>query len=104
MDEENILMAIDLPVYEEDLAKMQVEPHRFNRVQENLIYLLNKHNVNLAHVARETCIPLTTIYCWFRGHTKTQLADINLVELARYFEVSLEYLILNDEYDDEERR
>lgn len=101
MQEKNEDLPIDMPIYEEDLAKMQVEPQRFNRVQENLIYLLNKKKVSLSDVCRETMIPLTTIYCWWRGHTKTQMADLNLIELARYFEVTLEWLICNEEYDDE---
>ena len=104
VDEEQTPMFEDLPVYDEDVCKEKVEEPRFNRVQENLIYLMNKRQVSLAEVCRQTLIPMTTAYGWLRGFTKTQLADINLIELARYFDVTLEYLICNEEYDDDENR
>jgi hypothetical protein len=67
--------------------------------QENLLYLMNRDKVELMDIHRGTGISVTTIYDWYTGNIEAPMAGENLRKLARYFNVSLQYL-LYDEGDD----
>ena len=67
-----------------------------NKLQDNLIFLMNRDKVSLADIHKETMIPFPTIYGWYKGDVKTQLLGINVKELADYFDVSIETLAFAD--------
>lgn len=62
-----------------------------NIICEMLNELLSARDINLAKVVKDTGIPFTTLDDWANGRT-TPMADENLIKLANYFEVTLEYL------------
>lgn len=86
MDEDNLTL---LPLEELPETEEREEVERINILQDNLIYLMEKNNVLLSRISEETLIPLTTLYGWYRGSVKAQLLDLNVKELADYFEVQL---------------
>lgn len=63
-----------------------------NFLQENLLRLLERDGVELAEVQRETGIPWGTFYSWYKKDVVAQLLDINIKELADYFDVSVDFL------------
>ena len=89
MDKDNLTLFSpeEMPATDE---KKEVE--RVNILQDNLIYLMEKKGVLLSQIVKETMIPMTTIYCWYRGTVDAQKLDINVKELASYFEVSIDAL------------
>ena len=89
MDEDNLTL---LPLEELPETEEREEVERINILQDNLIYLMEKNDVLLSRICEETMIPLTTAYSWYRGATRVQLLDINVKELASYFDVPLDEL------------
>lgn len=63
-----------------------------NCLQEILNELMDVNKVEAADIHRATGIAYTTIHDWIHGNVRAQLADRNLLKLAQYFNVSLEYL------------
>lgn len=64
-----------------------------NKLQVIFIMLLNQKGVLLSDVSRATGIPLSTLQDWYKGQSDYHFADIRLLKLARYFNVSMEYLL-----------
>jgi hypothetical protein len=93
MDEKNLslLSPEDLPITDEVKEKVKV-----NNLQENFIFLLNKKGCSLAEVQKETCIAWGTIYSWFIGDVRAQMLDINVKELADFFDVTVDVLAFGD--------
>ena len=88
----------ELPMDNPDALKKQAKP--INNMQEQFLELLNKKGCSLADIHRETQIPWGTLYGWYKGDVKAQFADRNLLELAKFFNVTIDYLcfgIGNDE-------
>jgi hypothetical protein len=85
---DQVPMFSDLPMDNPDAKKS--EP--CNILQDQFIYLLDRDKVELAEVQKQTGIAFTTLYDWYRGNVSTQKADKNLLTLARYFKVTLEFL------------
>ena len=90
INEENVPMFSELPMDNPDAAKP--EEVSVNNLQDNLLFLMDRDKVSLAEVQRETMIPWTTVYGWYRGSVKAQLLDINVKELADYFDVTVDQL------------
>lgn len=86
-----LLPADELPVTDEAKPKLKV-----NNLQENFIFLLNKKKVELAEVKKATSIPWGTLYAWYKGDVGAQMLDINVKELADYFEVSVDELAFGE--------
>lgn len=63
-----------------------------NCLQDMFLELMNERKCTLADIQRDTGIPFGTIYAWYRGEVRAQLLDRNVLALARYFDVTLEYL------------
>jgi hypothetical protein len=76
------------------------EKVRVNNLQENLLWLMKKHNVSLGEIQKETLISFSTLYSWFRGEVGAQLLDINVKELADFFNVTVDDLAFG-EFKDE---
>jgi hypothetical protein len=89
MKDENLtLLSMDeMPVTDE-----KEEKPRVNCLQEMFIELLDERKLQLVDVQKGTEIPWGTIYAWYCGDVRAQLADRNLLKLAQFFNVSLEYL------------
>lgn len=88
----------DLPVYQDDLAKIKAKKPQVNALQEIVIEIMNELGLKDVEVVKETKIPFTTFYDWVSGQTRTQLADENLLKLFVFFrekmpDLTLEYLI-----------
>lgn len=83
----------ELPVYEDDLGKARKKRPQVNCLQDMLLELMNKRMVTLAQIHKATKIPWATLQNWHDATVNSQLADKNLLELARFFNVSLFYLV-----------
>lgn len=84
---------LELPVYQEDLDKIKAKKPKFNCLQDQFIELLNSRKVELAEVQRATKIPWGTLQGWYAGDVNCQMADGNLLALARFFNVTVDYLV-----------
>lgn len=62
-----------------------------NILCENLLELIDERKINLATVVRETGIPFTTADDWANARS-IPLTDENIAKLARYFNVTIDYL------------
>lgn len=93
MDDENLTLVPieELPQTEEKKVKVRV-----NNLQENFIFLIEQKKCSLADVQKETLIPWATIFGWFKGGVSTQLLDLNVKELASFFEISIDELAFGD--------
>lgn len=102
---ETVPMFADLPVYQDDLDRIKAKKKRVNALQEMLIELMNgdldengklvpggRKPTSLADVQKGTNIAWGTLHGWYKGDVSAQLADENLLKLAQFFNVSLEYL------------
>jgi hypothetical protein len=89
----------------EELPQTDEKPEkpRVNFVQENLIYLLEKNKCSLADIQKATLIPWGTLYSWYKGDVNAQMLDINVKEIASFFEVTIDSLAFDDmkKIDDE---
>lgn len=83
----------ELPVYPEDLEKVKAKKQSINCLQDMLIELMDKRGVSLADIQKTTSIPWGTLHGWYTGDVIAQKADKNLLALAQYFKVPLEYLV-----------
>lgn len=63
-----------------------------NELQTNLLKLLERDKVELARVQEATGIPWGTFYSWYKKDVTAQLLDINIKELADFFDVSVDFL------------
>lgn len=89
MNEENFAMFSPDELPQTDEAKKK---ESINCLQDIFIELLDDRKVQLADVQRGTGIAWGTIHGWYCGDVKSQLADKNLLKLAQFFNVSIEYL------------
>jgi hypothetical protein len=85
--EENLLMPIDMPETNEKKKKP-----RINILQDIFLELLEERKVTLSQVQKATEIKWGTLMGWHDGSVRSQMADKNLLRLAQFFNVSLEYL------------
>lgn len=88
MNTENLPMPIELPVTDEAKKRTKV-----NCLQDMLLELMDERKVSLAQIQKETKIPFSTLMGWHDGSVNCQIADKNLLALARFFNVSLEFLV-----------
>jgi len=93
MDDTNLTL---VPLEELPQTEEKKEKIRVNNLQENFIFLIEQKKVSLADVCRETSIPMTTAWGWFTGSVDSQLLNINVKELADYFEVEIGALAFDD--------
>lgn len=92
MSDETLMMPIEMPATDE--AKK--EKIKVNNLQENFIFLLNESKDSLAAVQKETMIPWATLYGWYIGEVASQMLDLNVKELADYFNVTVDTLAFSD--------
>jgi hypothetical protein len=81
----------DLPQTDEVKEKVKV-----NNLQENLAFLMNKRKVELAEVQRETSIPWGTLHSWATSSVNCQMLDLNVKELADFFDIEVGRLAFGD--------
>lgn len=93
MEQDQVQMFKELPIYQEDLERIKNKKQSVNCLQEIFAELMEKRKVSLAEVQKETKIPWGTLHGWMKGEVEAQKADRNLLALAQYFKVSLEYLV-----------
>lgn len=84
-------MPLDLTMDNPQGSKKESAPR--NKLQVMFILLLNEKKVLLSDVSRATGIHLSTLQDWYKGQSDYHFADIRLLKLARYFNVSLEFLL-----------
>lgn len=70
----------------------ETERKMLNCLQEMMLELMEKKGCSLADIQRETSIPWGTLYAWYIGDVRSQLLEHNVLVLAKYFGVPLEYL------------
>jgi hypothetical protein len=89
MDEKNLLLLApeEMPVTDEAKKKP-----RINCLQEMLLELMDRDKVELVDIQKATGIKWPTLYGWYKGEVNAQMADENLLKLAKFFNVSLEYM------------
>src|SRR5690554_2441019 len=97
----NLALFENLPVYQEDLEKIRAKKKSINCLQEMLLELMEERSVSLARIHKETGIPFSTLMDWHNGESKSQMLEENILKLARYFNVSLEYLCFGIGSDEE---
>jgi hypothetical protein len=66
---------------------------KVNCLQDQLLDLMNERGVSLAEIQASTGIPWGTLMAWHDGKFGSQLADKNLLRLAQFFKVPLEFLV-----------
>lgn len=71
----------------EELKKIRV-----NCLQEMLAELMTRDGVELVDVQKATGIPWGTLHSWAVESVSCQKLDINILQLARFFNVSINYL------------
>jgi transcriptional regulator with XRE-family HTH domain len=64
-----------------------------NCLSDILRELMDARNVEMSHIHKATGIPYATLSDWLTGKVGAQLADKNLLMLARFFNVHLHYLV-----------
>ena len=79
-----------------DHPEAKKEVVKVNNLQENLLWLMNRDKVSLAEVQRETMIPWSSLYGWYKGDVKAQMLDINVKELADYFDIEVGILAFGE--------
>lgn len=87
LDPRQVPMFADLPM---DNPSAAVKP--VNCLQDMFIELINERRVELADIQKGTGIPWSTLHGWYIGDVKSQMLDKNVLKLAQFFNVSLEYL------------
>jgi hypothetical protein len=85
---DQVPMFTELPMDNPDAHKEKP----INILQDQFVYLMDRDKVQLADIQKTTGIPFTTLYDWYRGNVVAQKADKNLLTLAQYFKVTLEFL------------
>jgi hypothetical protein len=100
MDEKNLtlLSPEELPITDEVKEKVKV-----NNLQENLLFLIDKKKCSLADIQKETLIPWPTLYGWYKGDVSAQMLDLNVKELASYFEITIDSLAFDNMREDFEK-
>jgi hypothetical protein len=88
MDENTVPMFADLPQTDEPKKKRI----SINILQENLLKLMERDKVSLADIQKATGIAWSSLYGYYKGEVTAQLLDINIKELADYFDVSIDFL------------
>jgi hypothetical protein len=90
MDEKNltIVPVEQLPQTDEPKKNKRVI---VNTISDNILALMARDKVEMAEVQRETRIPWGTFYCWC-SEEMTPLLDLNVKELADYFDTSIDFL------------
>lgn len=63
-----------------------------NCFQEIFLEILDERKLGLAPIQKAADIPWPTLQGWYAGSTKTPLLDINILKLAQFLNVSIEYL------------
>lgn len=79
----------DLPMDNPDGAKKEKSP---NILQEILAEVMSERGLEMADIVKATGIKFPTLHDWVKGNVQTQKMDENLWKLARYLNLSLEYL------------
>lgn len=64
------------------------------KLDKQLKYLLNTHDMNAAILSRKSGISSKTIYQWLHGQRPRDVMQI--CKIARIFNVSLDFIILGD--------
>lgn len=88
MTAENLPMPITLPQTDEPKKKVE----KFNCLQEILAELMSERSIEMAEIVKATGIKFPTLHDWVKGNVQAQMVDKNLLKLAQFFNVSLEYL------------
>lgn len=89
MSEQRKMFEHELPIDNPDGAKRVKSP---NILQEILAELMSARGVEMADIHKATGIPYPTLCDWAFGKVQTQKLDRNILKLAQYFNVSIEYL------------
>ena len=83
-----MLLSVEhLPQTDEPKKKTKV-----NCLQDMMLDLMVERKITLAQIHKETRIPQSTLSEWRSGAVETQKVDWKLFALARYFDVTLDYL------------
>lgn len=63
-----------------------------NILKQIMRELMEERNINLAQIQKATALKWSTLYGWYKGDAQTQILDQDLLKLAQFFNVTLEYL------------
>lgn len=90
--EENLTLVPIEELPATDPAKKKEKKVSINILQENLLRLMDRDKVELATIQKATGCPWGTLYGFYKGSVTAQLLDLNIKELADFFDVSVDYL------------
>lgn len=88
MENLTLLPMEQLPELDEAKKKLKVS---INQLQDNFNKLMTRDRVEPAEVQKSTGIPFPTMHGWYKKEG-AQLLDLNIKELADYFDVSIDFL------------
>lgn len=93
MIEQESLFGEPLPVYQEDLERIQKKQKAFqNDLCTQLNRLMTHFKQGAADIHRGTGVSFSTLGGWINGNVEVQLLDDNIKKVARYFGISVDYL------------
>lgn len=90
--EENLLLVPAEEMPQTDEPKKREKKVSINILQENLLKLMARDKVTLAEVQKETGVAWGSLYSYYKGSVSAQLLDINVKEIADFFDVSCDFL------------
>lgn len=92
MLENQLTIVPEIPIDNPDGNKKKKTKQYNNCLAIILNELMFERKISTAQIVKETGIPWATISDWTNYKTTTQKVDDNLMKLARFFNVSVEYL------------
>lgn len=73
--------------------KLKKEPEAENCLNEQLEKLISERRVTVAHIHKATGISYSTLHDMMNRKHRYQKLNRNILELARFFNVSIEFLV-----------
>lgn len=90
MNDNQVPMFAELPA--DQATPLKKVRRKVNDVQESLLYIMEKRELTLSKIQRETEIPWGTIMGWHDGQVNSMQLDHNFFRLWMYLKCSLEFL------------
>jgi DNA phosphorothioation-dependent restriction protein DptG len=78
-----------LPQTDEPKKKKKPSSNILSKIMKEL---MEERDIKLAQIQKATGIAWSTLHGWYDGDVKAQILDEDLLKVARFFNVTLEYL------------
>lgn len=90
----------EIPMDNPDALKKKKKKEIANCLTDILNEIFFERKLTVSKVVKDTGIPFTTLDDWMNGRTEVQYLDENIAKLARYLNVSIEYMAFGIGEDD----